>query len=282
MQELTGGRVHLHHGPIDIVLKAWGRDAEVRTAYRAASARFTTILDECVADLVELRRPMSQAPAPRSSPGHRMTAACAPFAERFITPMAAVAGAVADELMAAMTCEAELLRAFVNNGGDIAVHVTGGETLALGIAGDFASAGVPGTNGRIFIDAGSGIGGVATSGARGRSFSLGIADAVTVLARSAALADAAATMVANAVDIETDTIVRQPAFSLDPDSDLGVIPVTTSVGRLTPEQIDLALARGHQRADDLVDRGIIIGASLMLRGAVVLAGRRTAVHLCAD
>ena len=55
-----------------------------------------------------------------------MVEACRPFAEVFVTPMAAVAGAVADELLAEMTAAAELERAFVNDGGDIAVLVDAG------------------------------------------------------------------------------------------------------------------------------------------------------------
>ena len=64
--------------------------------------------------------------------------------------------------------------------------------------------------------------GVATSGWRGRSFSLGIADAVTVLAATAAAADAAATIIANAVDLPGHpAIARRPASELEDDSDLG-------------------------------------------------------------
>jgi ApbE superfamily uncharacterized protein (UPF0280 family) len=71
---------------------------------------------------------------------------------------------------------------------------------------------------------------VATSGWRckgkgGRSFSFGIADAVTVLAGSAAAADAAATVIANAVDLPGHgAITRRPASAIDPDSDLATVP----------------------------------------------------------
>lgn len=272
VQELTGSRLHLHHGPIDIVLKAWGHPGDVRASYGAVVRRFSTILDECVSDLRELRRPFDEAPRPTSSVGLRMTAACSPFTGDFITPMAAVAGAVADELMAAMTSAARLSRAYVNNGGDIAVHVTDGHSLSLGVAGDFASSEVPRANGLIRIAAGSAVGGVATSGSHGRSFSRGIADSVTVLARSAALADAAATMIANAVDIESPLITRRRACDLDPDSDLGNLLVTTGVGRLSGAQVEAALTNGVRRAESLLARSVIAGASLMLQGAVEIVG----------
>jgi len=275
VQELTRGRLHLQHGPIDIVLKAWGPRGELGAAHDAVIARFATILDECVSDLGELRRPMADAPAPSSRVGLRMIAACSPFVDVFITPMAAVAGAVADELMRAMTGAARLSRAYVNNGGDIAIHLTEAECFTLGIAGDFGAGEIARANGSIRIAAGAGVGGVATSGAHGRSFSLGIADAVTVLAQSAALADAAATVIANAVDVDAGVVSRKPARELDPDSDLGDMLVTTGVGALSAAEVELALKRGLQRAEMLIARGVIASASLMLRGAVEIANGET-------
>ena len=127
-------------------------------------------------------------------------------------------------------------------------------------------------NGAIRIDATSGIGGIATSGARGRSFSLGIADAVTTLARDAATADVAATLVANAVNVDSPAIRRRPARELDPDSDLRDLPVTVSVGPLTSAEIDAALANGEGRALDYRRRGLIVDAALMLAGRSRMLG----------
>lgn len=271
-QELHGDRLHLSHGPIDVVLKAWGEARAVLGAYGAARARFDMILMELVGELGQLRTPMSESPDIRSPVGLRMVAACAPFAEQFITPMAAVAGSVADELLAVMLAAAPLSRAYVNNGGDIAVHATPENPLTLGIAGDFAGGEVPALNGNVRITAGMRVGGIATSGARGRSFSLGIADSVTVLARGAAAADAAATLIANAVDIDSPAIRRVPASALDPDSDLRDMPVTAEVGLLTRAEIERALGHGLKRAEDLRRRGLVAGAALMLRGTTVTTG----------
>jgi ApbE superfamily uncharacterized protein (UPF0280 family) len=201
-----------------------------------------------------------------------MHAACVPFADRFVTPMAAVAGAVADELMATMLAAGPVRRAYVNDGGDIALHVAPGETLDIGLAGDPAGidADLVGT---ARIVAGDGIAGVATSGAGGRSFSLGIAEAVTVLARDAATADVAATMVANAVDVDHPAVIRRPARSLDPDSDLGNRPVTVSVGALDTASRDLALDAGIARALEYRRRGLVAGAALTLAGRTVATGR---------
>jgi ApbE superfamily uncharacterized protein (UPF0280 family) len=97
-------------------------------------------------------------------------------------------------MLAALLAGRTLAKAYVNDGGDIALHVTEGHPLDAGIANDpqrvRLAAGVR-------IDAGSPVRGIATSGWRGRSQSLGIADAVTILARTAAAADAAATLVAS-------------------------------------------------------------------------------------
>jgi len=267
IQELAGARLHLSHGPIDVVLKAWGTPEAVRAAYAAACRRFPGILPELCDELAMLRTPMHEHPSVESPVGRRMVDACQPFAGVFVTPMAAVAGAVADELLAHMTAVAPLLRAFVNDGGDIAVMIAPGHLLDIGVAGEYArTAAVPRLNGAVRLEAGSGIGGIATSGARGRSFSLGIADAVTTLAPSAATADAAATLVANAVNVDSPAVLRRPACKLDPDSDLRSMPVTVSVGPLTPAEVDAAIAAGLAQALEFRERGLIAEAALMLAG----------------
>src|SRR6478752_3861065 len=188
-----------------------------------------------------------------------MHAAVAPFAVgHFITPMAAVAGSVAEEILGAMLDAARLDRAYVNNGGDIALHLTGAEQFAVGLMDRPDPRGVMRT---IYIEAGDPARGIATSGRRGRSFSLGIADAVTVLAKTASQADAAATLIANAVDLPGHPgIVRLPANELQPDSDLGARLVTREVGALSESEIELALEAGADCARFCVASGLIEGA----------------------
>jgi ApbE superfamily uncharacterized protein (UPF0280 family) len=269
IQRLRGERLHLSHGPIDVVLRAWGAPDAVRAAEAAAAAIFPTILPGLVAELPALRRPMAEAARVAHPVARRMVAACAPFAPVFLTPMAAVAGAVADALLAEMLRAAPLARAYVNDGGDIALHVAPGESLAIGLAADPARLAL---DGALHVTADSGIGGVATSGQQGRSFSLGIADAVTVLARDAATADAAATLIANAVDVDSAAIRRAPAHSLDPDSDLGGRLVTVAVGALTSDEVAAALEAGLARAEAFRAAGLILGAALRLGGGLCVAG----------
>ena len=127
---LPDGRRHFHDGPIDLILEASGPLAA--RAYDAAAARFATILDELCLELPRLRA--ASGPRPKGVVARRMIDATAPFASaRFITPMAAVAGAVAEEVLAAMTQAAPLERAYVNNGGDIALHLAPGASFAIGL-----------------------------------------------------------------------------------------------------------------------------------------------------
>jgi ApbE superfamily uncharacterized protein (UPF0280 family) len=378
---LPDGRLHLQHGPIDCLCRAWGEAAEVRAAYEQAARFFVGVLDGLCAELPLLRSPLpASVPqgAPKGAIARAMHAACAPFADRFITPMAAVAGAVADAVLAAMVRDRDVTRAFVNNGGDIAFHLAPGRSLRCGLVADLASvvwpsdAGVmadpvsrvmagaslcamadpvsrvtagplfcvmAGPSGRSYgppkgmlgpathdssdrsagkswvtgprpvMTRGAGSAdlaitrahgrvvahdrdstvpplldgtfllaadhparGLATSGRAckgrgGRSFSFGIADSVSVLARTAAQADAAATIIGNAVDLPGNPAIdRRPASEIDPDSDLGDRLVTFDVAPLTAAAIEAALDAGETMADRLLRDGLIEGAVLALRG----------------
>jgi uncharacterized protein len=248
-----GARLHLHHGPIDLIVCA--DEAARPLAYESAINRFRTVLETLVEELPLLRSPAPVAPLGRVA--RRMAAAVNPFAPAFITPMAAVAGAVADEVLAAMTAGTPVSKAFVNNGGDIALHLTQGQTFAAAMPG-----------GSLTICHTDPSRGVATSGWRGRSQSLGIADAVTVLAATGAQADAAATLIANAVDLPGHpAITRRPATEIKPDSDLGSRLVTAAVGPLSAREIARALDAGLTLADDFLRRGLIHAAHLTLNGA---------------
>jgi ApbE superfamily uncharacterized protein (UPF0280 family) len=272
---LAGGRrLHLQDGPIDLIVEARGSRTNVRAAYNAAARRFAGLLDELCDELPLLR----QAADPtqcllQGAVARRMHAAVAPFASRhFITPMAAVAGSVAEEILGAMVQATRLDRAYVNNGGDIALHLANGEHFTVGLMDRPDSHGLMRT---MIIDAADPTRGVATSGRHGRSFSLGIADAVTVLARTASQADAAATVIANAVDLPGHSaIIRCPAHDVQPDSDLGARLVTRDVGELSGGAIADALEAGAGCARQLLAAGLIEGAALRLHGETVVVGAR--------
>jgi ApbE superfamily uncharacterized protein (UPF0280 family) len=265
-----GRRLHLQHGPIDLIIEAEGARDEVLAAYRQARKRFRTVLVELVDELAMLRLGVDRDVAPTGDIAKRMKAAALPFADDFITPMAAVAGAVADEVLASLIVGRRLSRAFVNNGGDIAFHLGAGERYVAALVGDPVVGRVAG---RATVWAENAIRGIATSGRHGRSHSLGIADAVTVLAGNAADADAAATMIANAVDLPTSPkIERAPARALYPDSDLGDRLVTTGVRDLEKNEIDAALDAGYRYAMKARDRGLIEAAFLSLATSTRVLG----------
>jgi ApbE superfamily uncharacterized protein (UPF0280 family) len=338
---LPDGRLHLQHGPIDCLCRAWGDAAEVRAAYGQAARFFDGVLDGLCAEFPLLRSALPGL-RPEGAIARAMHAACMPFACGFITPMAAVAGAVADAVLAAMARGRDVRRAFVNNGGDIAFHLAPGQALRCGLVTDLAlgldiasgarvsgpvadaRAFVPVAGARVPVpaavtagaatvpDAGSAVTvagavtavespaamtvagspqtfgidgtvlltsdrpsrGLATSGRAckgrgGRSFSFGIADSVSILACTAAQADAAATIVGNAVDLPRHPAIdRRPASDIDPASDLGDRLVTFDVGPLSDADIDAALDAGGAMADRLIRDGLIDGAVLALRGRV--------------
>jgi ApbE superfamily uncharacterized protein (UPF0280 family) len=269
-----GRRLHLQDGPIDLIVEAHGSETNLRAAYDAAARRFTGLLDELCGELPMLR----QAADPvrcllQGLVARRMHAAVAPFAaDHFITPMAAVAGSVAEEILGAMVDAARLARAYVNNGGDIALYLADGERFTVGLMDRPDDHGLMRT---MVIRADDPTRGIATSGRHGRSFSLGIADAVTVWARTASQADAAATIIANAVDLPGHpAIVRCPAQDLQPDSDLGARLVTRDVRGLSDVEVEDALEAGADKARQLLAAGLIDGAALRLHGETVVVAPR--------
>jgi ApbE superfamily uncharacterized protein (UPF0280 family) len=336
-----GRRLHLQHGPIDLIVGADGGTDAVRAAFGRAVDRFVTILDELCAELPLLRSAVTahglvpDGAVPRrmyaatealwattfptchgrARPGHfdpiRSGSAAVVASvgddgrcgsnrggrvkpgydsvgrpeDSFITPMAAVAGAVAEAVLAAMAGSAgllrmtdgdvlqqrdELTRAYVNNGGDIALYLAPGESFRIGLIDRPDRPSVLGTT---EIRAEDGIAGIATSGWRGRSFSLGIADAVTVLAATAPQADAAATIIANAVDLPGHPAIRRErASDIQPDNDLRDRLVTRDVGALDDHEIDIALAGGIARAETLIASGHIRAAALHCAGVTRVVG----------
>jgi len=262
---LPDGRLHLQHGPSDLIIMAEG---EYDRAFEAASARFETIIAEVAAELPTLRRNVALSSRPLGGVPRRMSAAALPFADGFVTSMAAVAGAIADEVLDAMVQVAGLRRAYVNNGGDIALHLAPGESFRTAMkahdGGEF---------GRIEIHASDPVRGIATSGRHGRSLSLGIADSVTVLAKSAARADVAATLIANAVDLPGHPgITRRPGRDVVDDSDLGHRLVTVGCAELSRNDRQTALQNGLARAVHY--EGLIEGAALFLQGSNATFGTK--------
>lgn len=260
-----GKRLHLQHGPIDLILG--GEGPGLGDGFSRAIRRFRAILPELVSELKLIRRPYDPGVTLSGPVALAMQKAVAPFAGQFVTPMAAVAGAVADEILSVLVDAGDMRQAYVNNGGDVALYLAAGQQMSAAIG--------EGPGDRIVIPSDSPVRGVATSGWRGRSFSLGIADHVTVLARNGATADAAATLIANAVDLpDSPKIIRRPAGDLAPDSDLGQRPVTVGVNDLSDREIARALDRGAEYATACLEKNLICAALVMLSGERRMIGRK--------
>lgn len=275
-----GRRLHLQHGPMDLIVHVGGPRQAVDRAETAAIARFETILDELVPQLSLLRSPLDRDRLPdvQGTVAPRMVAAAATFADVWVTPMVAVAGSVAEEIRDTIAAVDGVTSAYVNNGGDVALHLVAGESLRVGLVADLTT----GALDHVLPVAGEDdIRGLATSGAGGRSHSLGVADAVTAIGIRTSVCDAAATVVANAVDLPDHAAVRRiPARELDPDSDLDEQLVTIDVGELSPHDVEAALDAGEREARRRLDavpdlRGLV----LRLRGQRRIVGDTVASRL---
>jgi uncharacterized protein len=196
----------------------------------------------------------------------RMVDATRKMGEPDLTPLAAVAGAASD-VVADFIFQKGGTKILVENGGDIAIRLVEGEVARVGVKTDVDAKEhaylMP-------LEAGAGIGGVATSGLGGRSFTKGIASAVTVFAATASLSDAAATVIGNATHVDDPAIIRMPAEKLYPETDLPGEFVTFRVGDLSEARIEEALQNGMSKAEELFRKGLIAGALLALRGRIVV------------
>ena len=263
-------RLYLHHGPIDIIAHVDGPEEIRRDLYECAKKRFSTVLEELVSELKLLKLPFSEVnPEPKGRIARKMFNAVR-GAGTFITPMAAVAGAVAEEILETMLNQAKsevsylekIRRMYVNNGGDISFWLNYGSAFTIGVVDNPLR---PELNTKVCLPYESAVRGLATSGWRGRSQSLGIADAVTVLSSSSACADAAATLIANNVNIEHPGIIRKPACDVKDDSDLGMHPVTVNVPFLSEKEVSWALRNGAESAKALIRKNKIQSAYLSMQ-----------------
>ena len=262
----AGDRLHLQHGPIDMIIDADGchRSALFTAATKAGISVLATLVEEL--PLLRARHHIGRQFA--GPVARRMQAACHLADGRFVTPMIAVAGAVADHILATMLADKfanDVTKISVNNGGDVAFWTAPGAIAKAKLAGV--------AGGMMTIHGPTVWRGLATSGWQGRSHSLGIADSVSVLARTAATADIAATLIANSVTLPSYRgIERVPANSLNPESDLGDRLVTTAVPPLPWDDVFAAVDGGRTVAQQILDQEHIAGAVISLQGHTEVIG----------
>jgi len=255
-------------GPMRLVIRAWNggqpeikltrQAAEVSISYLERIARCQSLLSRPIPEIEDL---------PEDELALRMITSANAIGDEDLTPMAAVAGTIADAAADWLVGQ-NMDRVIVDNGGDIALRLKAGETATVGIRPRIDNMQVSHV---LHLDGSQSTWGVATSGVGGRSLTRGIASAVTVVAATASAADAAATAIGNACFVEDCGIIQLPAESLDPNTDLAGLSVTTKVGELLPEKVAMAIKSARQKAELLSQRNIIFGAFMALQNGFAIS-----------
>lgn len=258
------GRVRVEYGPVSMTIKAEAGGAPLTEAAVAGA-------EAAVANLEALARYRSVARLPITAVEERdaypevlrrMIRAARLTGFGDVTPMVAVAGAMA-EMAAEAAVAAGAKTVIVDNGGDIALVVEPGRAVRVGVARDIDSRKVMLV---IPVRAVDGIGGVCTSGLGGRSFTKGVATAAVAVGRSAAVADACATLLANSTLVDDPAVKRARAEEIDPDTDIAGHLVTVRVGELRPEAVATALEQGLRCGREFIDRGLLVGVIVVVQG----------------
>ncbi len=255
-------------GPMRLVIRAWKKGQPQIEVARKAAEKSIRYLEQIASCRLLLSRPIPEAVKwPKGDLAVQMISSVKAIGDDDLTPMAAVAGTIADAV-ADWLVDQKMDRVIVDNGGDIALRLETGETATVGIRPQIDNLLVSHV---LHLDGSQPSWGVTTSGVGGRSLTRGIASAVTVVAANASVADAAATAIGNACFVEDEGIVQSPAESLDPNTDLAGLSVTTEVGELLPEKILKALECARQKAELLSQRKIILGAFMGLQNMFAIS-----------
>jgi ApbE superfamily uncharacterized protein (UPF0280 family) len=274
---LHGGSVMAECGPMRLIISAWvGKVPQPGMGKRAAEVSFKYL--ERVAHLRDLlgRRCTEIPDNLEDSLAVKMIQSILAVGDQDLTPMAAVAGTIADAV-ADFLVNRGMTRVVVDNGGDVAVRLDNGGDVAVRLLGDASvTVGIrqkvdkQEISNVIALDSRSPSWGVTTSGLGGRSLTRGIASASTVIAETASMADAAATAIANASFVEDEQVIQRPAEEIDPETDIAGLPVTIKVGPLSEETKAMAVSKAMERAEQLIEKDIILGAYVAVQGKMAM------------
>jgi len=261
---LEPGLYYLDYGPMQMTISAFCRQQPLDQDIMEAVGYAKNLLAELASCIKVAKLPAGTIKRCPTSPAilAMMIDAVQRCPDPTLTPMAAVAGAIAD-------CVAELLvqrgatKVIINNGGDIALRIAEGESVKVGIAPDLNNNSV---SHFIEIDSTSKVRGIATSGLGGRGLTKGIASAAVILSENCRIADACATLVANHIFSPDPEIKQVRAEELDPDTDIYGHLVTAALGKLQPKTWQQALQNGLAQARKVLEQGLISGAILFVGG----------------
>ena len=256
-------------GPMRLVIRAWNRDQRQTTLARQSAEESISFLERIARCRALLGRPWPQiGDLSENELAHRMVTSVRAIDDHDLTPMAAVAGTIADAV-ADWLFERGMTKVIIDNGGDISIRLKKDEKATVGIRPRVTSHHITHL---VRLDAGRSKWGVTTSGVGGRSLTRGIASAVTVLAADASVADAASTAIANACFVEDAGIEQLPAKKIDPNTDLANLLVTAEVRSLSANKILKAITAAQQKAEYLSQKDVIFGAFIALEGQSVITG----------
>jgi hypothetical protein len=260
---LQGGAVLLECGPMRLVIDARiGKVAQPQQSVRAAE-QAVRLLEGVARAHPFLGRNYRELISRVADPlALKMIASVQAVGDEDLTPMAAVAGAMADAV-ADFLFQLGMTRVLVDNGGDVAIRSCDGEPVTVGIRPRVDRADISHV---VILGPERTAWGVATSGFGGRSLTRGVLDAATIVAADACIADAAATAVANASCIADNAVVRKPAEALEPHTDIAGLDVTLRIGGLAEESKQKAVDQAMHRAEQLIANGIILGAFVACQG----------------
>ena len=264
---LPSGSVLVDYGPMRMFISVFESGRPLVDLAKEGARVAMGVLEELARYLPVIKRKARELEDDKSYPDvvGRMIESTKKMGEPDLTPLAAVAGTTSD-VVADFLYSLGGTKIIVDNGGDIAIRLREGEVARVGVKTDI-DASHP--TYLIPIDSTMGVGGVATSGLGGRSFTKGIASAATVLSQSASLADAAATVIGNFTNVEDPSIKRFLAERIYPDTDIAGEWVTTEVGRLSQEKIEEAVRNGLSKAHSICQKGFIKAALVAVKDQVV-------------
>ena len=262
---IEDGKLYIENGPTNIIAEAFSLDK--KEIYNLICEYSSKYLKDLSLEIDNLKRPTSENKKFKSEIANRMFNSTKLFLPDFITPMASVAGAISESILLKVLEKYSVNKIYINNGGDISLYVSESEKFNFSIGGETSY---------IFEYANlNGIGGIATSGWKGRSFSSGIADSVTVIAEKASIADAAATIICNKIDLKnSNKIIKKKANDFYENTDLDDRLITVSVENLTEQEIEKAISKGKITSEYFIAKNIIKSVIINLQNNILIIGHK--------
>ena len=267
IQTLPNGTILVDYGPMRMFISVSENGKPLFDLAEEGARMAMQVLEDLAKFLTIIKKKSLKLEVEEAFPDvvRRMIETTKKMEEPDLTPLAAVAGTASD-VVADFIFSKGGTKIIVDNGGDIAIRLREGEGARVGIKTEIDAK----HPAYLFtIDSTMGIGGVATSGLGGRSFTKGIASAATVLSETASFSDAAATVIGNFTNIEDREVSRSLAEKIYPDTDIAGEWITVKVGRLREEKIEKALTNGLSKANLICEKGWIKGAFVALQGKAV-------------